>query len=455
MRSKILFWAAIFALILGVSSSFSLEAKASAIEDGPPKILVGLAENRFFSLAPPENTLLLFPSGREVAVDGGSDIEFSLFGAEIFWEVKKGGNQEISGIDEGAIVLKGNGCSQLEAHLADGTVPSFFGDLLIMVKGGSLFLANAVDLESYVSSVVSKEMPSLWPKEALKAQAIASRTYALYKCGGLDGLFKDLDLLSVGPGSVKILAEDQAYLGARVLTEAASLATSSTKGEVMVYDEKAIAAFYCADAGGVTEDSLYVWGGEKPYLKPVFEVPYLSPYSSWSIFFTAAELARVLEIPGETCLEVLGGNLSESGRWSNFLVRTQNQRLSFRGNDFRLRTGLQSLLFSMYKKGGGGETAGYLSPNLDICVQSLSEKSYIKGGAAFVQGKSGVSAPGGPLTALSTLDEGPLTYIFIGSGWGHGVGLSQWGAKAMAEGGAKAEDILLHYFDGACIETWY
>lgn len=131
------------------------------------------------------------------------------------------------------------------------------GKLMIKNVNGKLTVVNDVDLESYIKGVVPSEMPPSWEFEALKAQAIAARSFALANLGKQAKNGYDL----------KDNTEDQAYGGASSETNITNKAVEETHGLVLTYDMKIISAYYSASAGGMTTTS--VWGGNAPYLRSV------------------------------------------------------------------------------------------------------------------------------------------------------------------------------------------
>jgi len=131
------------------------------------------------------------------------------------------------------------------------------GKLMIKNINGKLTVINDIDLENYIKGVVPSEMPASWEFEALKAQAIAARSFALANLGKQAKYGYDL----------KDNTEDQAYGGASSETNITNRAVEETHGLVLTYDMKIISAYYCASAGGMTNSS--VWGGSAPYIHSV------------------------------------------------------------------------------------------------------------------------------------------------------------------------------------------
>ena len=133
------------------------------------------------------------------------------------------------------------------------------GEFIIENRGGKLVVINNLPLEDYLLGVVPAEMPSKWNYEALKAQAIAARSYAIANRGKRASHGYDL----------KDTPEDQAYGGASAETATTNSAVIETKGEVITYNKKIIPAYYSASAGGHTRNSGSVWNKDLPFLKSV------------------------------------------------------------------------------------------------------------------------------------------------------------------------------------------
>lgn len=133
------------------------------------------------------------------------------------------------------------------------------GILIVQNKNKKLTVINDVELEDYLKGVVPSEMPSSWELEALKAQAIAARSYALANLGKRASMGFDL----------KDTPEDQAYGGASAETAKTNLAVESTLGQVLTYNMKVIPAYYSASAGGQTINASAAWGSDLPFIRSV------------------------------------------------------------------------------------------------------------------------------------------------------------------------------------------
>ena len=133
------------------------------------------------------------------------------------------------------------------------------GEFIIMNRDGHLVIINDLPIEEYILGVVPSEMPSKWNTEALKAQAIAARSYAIANRGKRASKGYDLN----------DTPEDQAYGGASAETAETNRAVAATKGIVVTYDKKVIPAYYSASAGGQTINSGAVWNQDLPFLRSV------------------------------------------------------------------------------------------------------------------------------------------------------------------------------------------
>ena len=159
------------------------------------------------------------------------------------------------------------------------------GPLEIQNGPSGLAVINQIDLETYVAGVVSGEVSPKWPLEALKAQAVAARTYVLYK--QVENQQEPFDVFA------SVL--DQVYHGHAPRSESVLRAVVETKGHVVTYDRRPIYAAYSSTAAGPTEDALYVWALNLPYLKGV-NCPFdeQAPRYDWRTSFTFEFLEQQL-----------------------------------------------------------------------------------------------------------------------------------------------------------------
>ena len=176
--------------------------------------------------------------------------------------------------------------------LVNGT--HYPGDIEVWKGKDSLYLINELPLEEYIKNVVSAEVGQNWDMEALKVQAVISRTYALFqrKKNNTNGNY---DLTS------SVL--HQAYKGASE-DPRISYAVMDTEGEVLTYNGNLIEAFYHSTSGGMTEDPMEVFGKSYPYLKPVKSNCEISPYWIWERRIPAEEIEKALDIKGVSDIQI-------------------------------------------------------------------------------------------------------------------------------------------------------
>lgn len=270
---------------------------------------------------------------------------------------------------------------------------------IAILKRTGLTVVNYVLVEDYLYGVVPKEMPPSWNVEALRAQSVAARTFALKnrKSHSAEGF----DLCNT--------SHCQVYEGMPTETRTTTEAVDSTRGEVLFYKGTIMDALFHADSGGMTESSEYVWGSSVPYLRAVTEVQMQT--QPWNRTVSMSEFEEKLEKNGRAFgslkeirlspLTIGKGSYdrSPSGRVRSAEFIGTKGRVTLSGNDLRSMFSLPSTLFD------------------------------VRSGRADV--------------------------IFSGYGFGHGLGLSQWGAKELADKGKSYKDILYHYYTGVTIEKLY
>src|SRR5207302_10357191 len=208
------------------------------------------------------------------------------------------------------------------------------GLIQVDTPGGTLRAINFVGLEQYLYGVVPSEMPFMWHPEALKAQAVAARSYALAtrKTGAFD-LYPD--------------TRSQVYLGVDHERPSTNAAVDATAGEVVLYQGEVAKTFFFSTSGGRTASAEDVWGEAVPYLVSVPD-PYdsISPYHNWGPFaFTGAKLAKVLKLPGR--VTDLQAELNSSGRIKNLTVVGTKGTVAIPGTQLRQRLGVRSTWFTV------------------------------------------------------------------------------------------------------------
>ncbi len=281
------------------------------------------------------------------------------------------------------------------------TVGNYFYRGVIIIKAtgdAKLTVINECDIDDYLKGVLPREAVPTWHEEALKAQAVASRTYlAAHLARHTDQGF---DLCSD--------VHCQVYGGATKENPRTTAAVDATKGQILIYEGKPIGAFFSANCGGSTEGIQLVWGTpDRPYLK-ARRCPWgtAAPWYEWRLTANNTEMLNALRAKGLVKgTELRGISITRkgpSGRAATMAIRTNEGTFTMLGNDFRIALNpekIRSTLFTQVTKLQGG-------------------------------------------------------YLFTGRGWGHGVGMCQWGAKGQAEQGKEYREILAYYYPGTNLAIW-
>lgn len=307
--------------------------------------------------------------------------------------------------------------------------------LSISSRGGVL-LINAVGIEDYLRGVVPAEVPALWSPEAVKAQAVAARTYAVQRAG----------IRKSAPYDVAADVSDQVYLGVAKEHPASDAAIVETAGMVITCNGDPIIAYYHACSGGHTRD------GPQAYLVGV-ESPENSPYDTWQLEYTLEELSGILEKGG-----FAAGSLRDVRTVPAPEVR-DGFRIVFagsRGNVELTPTQTRSLLgvntlrsprFRIEPVGGEAEGLAELQHWMRTTLVSAGNESEVKvRGCVVTNGRKARRLTGTHyvLARVQRVEK----VRFAGGGYGHGLGMSQYGAKYMAEQGATWREIIHHYYSG-------
>lgn len=260
--------------------------------------------------------------------------------------------------------------------------------------------ASEMDIETYVEGVVAGEMKNDWPLEALKAQAILARTFTLKFCEDKTSKYKGADISTD-------VTEAQAY-DAKSVNDRVRQAVRETRGMAMAWKGEYPYAWFHAHSGGMTElptVSLDFDREDPAYLKPVEsqesdDAP--ESVKAWTAKFTRDQVAKACADAGrkvKTVEAVEIGEKGESGRAKTLKINGEDISAA----SFRIAIGANKL------------------------KSTLIDSVEIEGDSV----------------------------TFTGRGFGHGVGMSQWGAYAMAEQGQRAEDIIRHYFqDVSIVKLW-
>ena len=368
-------------------------AKASVTAAQPakqaPDLRVGLASGRA--------SLTITPAGGKATVQTGSSKTITLAAntaAAIRWQdgAFLVGREKLR--SEVLVIRPAAKAGELSL---DGR--RYRGALELRHKSGGLTAVNIVPVDGYLRSVVPEEMPVDWPAEAIKAQSVAARSFALASRGRHASEGYDLCTTT----------HCQLYTGTTAEKSASNAAIKATRGEVLTYGGKPIEALFHTDSGGMTENSEDVWGSHVPYLRAAKDTP--AKTMPWTKAISRADLERKLAAKGHDIGKVRSLVLSPlaigrsakdrtaSGRVKTMTVKGTKGTATLSGTTWRSLLGLKSTLFD------------------------------------------------------AKLAKDMVT--FTGYGSGHGLGISQWGAERMAAKGASYAEILHHYYIGTTLQQMY
>lgn len=335
-----------------------------------------------------------------------------------------------------------------------------YRDFLTFNKAGNAIdVINYVTVEHYLYGVVPMEMPSSFPIEALKAQAIAARNFTLANINKhIESGYNLCDSTHC-----------QVYGGFDRETENTNLAVDETNGIVIKYNGDVINATYHSNSGGYTEECENVWGGSVPYLKAVNdEFSKDAPNTDWKIIFSNEDIQCKLSQAGVDIGEIksiVPIEKTESGRVITLKIVGSNGEHILEKNSIRQVLGYSEIKSNLFNISSEGTSNG----SEDVCVIDGKTGKPIKINSSQIHVINGdekriLSNRGSYKRALT--ENGienvesagyfaQQQFVIEGKGSGHGVGMSQWGARSMAELGYSYEDILKHYYSGVEITTEY
>lgn len=256
------------------------------------------------------------------------------------------------------------------------------GRVRLLRTGQGITAVNHVDIEQYLYSVVGAEAIPSWSLEALKAQAVAARTYALYTTTTTGNRFYDLDTTT----------KTQVYKGLETEFLSTHEAVEETKGQVMTYSGKVILAAFHSSSGGHTENVEDVWSSPLPYLRGVVDYDQLAPVFQWRKTYSTGQLSGLIGGVG-TIRSMVPEQTTPRGRVVTMKVVGTGGSKRISGTQLRKVLDLRSTLFIVSAENG----------RFDI----------------------------------------------NGKGFGHGLGLSQWGSQYLAQQGVNYDQILTHYYQSA------
>ncbi|TAF07209.1 MAG: SpoIID/LytB domain-containing protein [Nostocales cyanobacterium] len=263
----------------------------------------------------------------------------------------------------------------------------FRGRTLVIPTEKGLTAVNWVDLEEYLYSVIGGEMNSSWPQEALKAQAITARTYALYEREKQ----RNNPVYDLGDSPDRW----QIYKGVSSESRNTYAAVDATAGQVLTYNNRIILSVFHACSGGHTENVEDVWGNALPYLRAVQDFDQNVKECSWIRTFSPAEVSARISGIGNVKDMVIESLSPFRSVKTLKIVGNQGTKV-LKGEAVRTALKLKSTRFSLSKDANGN-------------------------------------------------------FVLQGLGYGHALGMSQWGAYNLAQRGVNHLQILGHYYQGVAL----
>ncbi len=257
-----------------------------------------------------------------------------------------------------------------------------------------------IPFEDYIVGVVGAEMPISFEEEALKAQAVAARTYAYKR---IDDINKEVDYKSIGQ-AYNSIEELKGKWGDNFDTYYAKVknAVYGTQGIIMMYDNEPIEAVFHSTSAGVTEVSENIWGKSLPYIKSVDS----------KVDEQAPNFIYKASIPNSQIIDTLSKKYPEMDK---------------------------NNIISSFEIGERSE-AGYVL-NVNVCGKKINARD--------------IRTMFGLRSTNFTIEKTKDSINFTTKGYGHGAGMSQYGANFMAQEGSSYEEILLHYYDGISLQKIY
>ncbi|MBC8588691.1 SpoIID/LytB domain-containing protein [Paratissierella segnis] len=391
-----------------------------------------------------------------------------------FYLYDKNSKREITYIENNHLIAKGNQNGIIEIYdqsynyiteiSGDGSVILGSGNtrdsivqvdqnkyrdyITFLVRNNEILLLNHIELDNYLYGVLPREIPASSPIEALKAQAIASRSYTMANINKhINEGYNLCDKVHC-----------QVYGAYDNENPATNQAVDETKGTYAYYDGKIIDATFHSTSGGYTEDSSNVWGNSVPYLVAVEdEFSANTPNSNWTVEITARELKDKLLSSGVDIgdiIEIQLLDITEANRVQKLKIKGTKGEHILSSSNFRNLVGasfLKSTWFNVSTTGASSNTKVYaLSGDSTVPREMNLDDAYILNDANKSTVSRDIVSRAIGKDRTSSLDgkssSKPTTFVFNGKGYGHGVGMSQYGAIEMAKQGYNYEDIIKHYY---------
>ncbi len=321
--------------------------------------------------------------------------------------------------------------------------------ITFITKDNNYSIINYVEMEHYLFGVVPREIPASSPEEALKAQAVVARSYA----------YKNMSKHISEGYNLCDTTHCQVYKGFDNEHPSTNKAVVDTYGDYVTYNGVVVETPYHSNSGGYTESSVNSWGGNLPYLTSVedrFSVN--SPNSTWTVNVSLYDMQSKLLTAGIDIGQIKNLELlstTETGRVKDLkIVGSLGERV-IKGTELQSILGLKSRTFTISSAGKSSDKKVYVLDGTSFFPREIDlQTAYIQDNSNYVSvNRSTVSRAiskdrTSNLTSTYTSTYDPLSFTIDGKGYGHGVGMSQYGAMEMAKQGYNYYDIITHYYSG-------
>lgn len=355
--------------------------------------------------------------------------------------LKKNQNYQLN-ISNGKISLKG-----IKTYNTLRVVPEKYSTKNVLKIAGKPYLGNVnfaiesgyirptnenIPFEDYLKGVVPNEMPASWHVEALKAQAVAARTYSVKSIG------------KVVPDTTAF----QVYGGYNWYTNSTK-AVDATKGKVLKYNNQLISATYYSSNGGYTEASEEVWGNALPYL--VAKKDTKDPVNAWTLKLSKKQLGTTLtaSTAASEWSKAKEANAADLAGLKSWLLKNKETAAS----DMRIAS-ISSLTFSGKTKGQRAKTVSIkLNYHLKNKTGTYTVNKSTTASMKMTEFRTVMGATKVKST-FASVKNNTNDFTISGKGYGHGIGMSQYGAKARAESGNSYSSILSFYYPGTKLTNY-
>lgn len=329
-----------------------------------------------------------------------------------------------------------------ETYMTIKNMP-YLGAIQFITEGSFIRPINTLPIEDYLKGVIPHEMPASWDLDALKTQTVAARTFAM---SHQDKLIDDS-------------TNYQVYSG-YAWNPNSTRAVNETKGQILKYNGDLVLTVFSSTNGGITESNENIWGGSAlPYL-PVKEDSY-DPAHAWS--FTL----------DQTQIDITNKDLHNPDQWWNDVkesnpdvatnIKTWLQKNGYPNSEIKL---ISIPVFSFAEQRTTGKRVRTGNITLKIALRHTITNEFIRNedGSLLIHELKIVNASAQAIRSMIGLNNmksylidkivnNGKAYVVYGRGYGHGAGMSQWGAKQMADKGKRYQEILLYYYPGTTLTS--